>query len=78
MFEDPSYKGMYLVSKIVTGIGANKGFAQQKYSVEDVAGYTVNFKCKRRWDPSRMILTTWLVEIEQYQIKRGCEHSSID
>ena len=46
MIEDPSYKGMYLDSEIETGTGANKDFIQQKYSVEDVTGYTVNFKLR--------------------------------
>ena len=52
-------KGMILGSEIeVWSLEANKDYVQQKYSVEDVAGYTVNFNSKRRWDPSRMILTS--------------------
>ena len=62
MIEDPSYKGMYLDSEIETGTGANKDFIQQKYSVRRCTKLCWELQLKRRWAPSCMSLTLWLVK----------------
>ena len=47
MFEDPSYKGMYLVSSIRTGIGAKKELLEIYLKVPTQQKYTVIRRCTK-------------------------------